>query len=312
MPGRPSVAALGRYYARLARCQPPAGAWPASLLPSSGSAFVLIDGFASLSFRPAEIDFVPLIDLIEPMVREAGRDEAVCQMSYLAPNVHYGVAETNRRLLGREGQRLLQPYAPRAGIETSYATFSLGGTRSLLELSTILATDPRAMQHVKELILIQPALTPRATVVDEFNGQNDQGAATENVEGDPTRADVDDEPAEPSTEQAASIVFLPFREFANPAFGLATRLEAAIATLGTHLQLTMLYWPGDGLLDFTGWDDRVKAVGGKVLLVNDDVPTTKPAGLTRAFVEHTRVIREDATKAKLVQHLAPPINDGQT
>ncbi|MGE0601401.1 MAG: hypothetical protein AB7J35_18295 [Dehalococcoidia bacterium] len=119
--------------------------------PVTAPLVLLVDGYLSQSKPRKSPPFNPWIEMLGPVLRDAGCAANMSAMSYSAPGKHYGPVHTQRS--PADAADLLQRYLG-AG-DRHVVGFSFGGTLSALGTARLAAVALK--RCVTKLILVQPA-----------------------------------------------------------------------------------------------------------------------------------------------------------
>lgn len=248
--------------------------WADGDVPDRGPACVLVDGWGSLSHPRTKPLFRPLLDSLKPAIEEVNPEVLIRGFSYtFRKRAHsYCPIQTDIPLLDGGASRLFGPYAPPEGVSVMYAGFSWGGPLLLAGAADWVrhqsAANPVALNaQMKGIVLIQPA----------FSLKEEVGSRVRHA-----------------TSDISSLAIL---NLLNRADEMAEMVTDALSILKeAEIDVSMLYWAGDGLLDYSVWAANLDDAGATVKRILLGERKTASSELKRLFREHVMVAHSGPTK----------------
>lgn len=260
------------------RCPATDSRWPAGEPPLHGPACVVADGWGSLSHPRDDPPFRPLVDILTPTIAAVSTEVVVRGLSYKKPGRSYCPSQTDIPLLDGGATRVFRPYAPDR-VATTYVGFSLGGLLTLAGAANWVRAQPRgnaaaASDLMRGVVLLQPALSLDRDVVRRIR--------------------------HPSWGRTSQVM----QDLIDRADEVSEMVMAAVGVLReASVDVAMLYWAGDGLLDYTRWAPDLTDAGVTVVPLPLRPAKASQRNLRRLFGEHALVPRFRPTRDTFEQFL---------
>lgn len=253
--------------------------WPDSDPSGLGDArdiCVVIDGLGSSSYTTPR--FTPLLETISNELRRTC-ECAQLAFSYRQAGTHYTSGYTNVNL--RAAQPKMRRYRPGANASArwTYIAFSLGASLCQVGLARLMNEDSTCFtpQHIRALILLQPALDLKPEMMAEAQRERD------------------------AQREIPAIVaqLITGRKRVHEAL-----VTSAATLVGANIDLCLLYWAHDPFLDFPPeLMSRLQHIGVTLRSLNHDDPADDLKGL-KAFAAHANVPHAEGVIAQLMAELA--------